>query len=120
MLNVTIVSNNAKKVIQVMRIVCFLMMLGLTSVYANSFPKGKCRWMSKPNTAVRSDQLQEQSGYTFLFSSEDERNKGISKATREELFDLLKNFKNGISFDKYELVILRKEQIPCKKRATCR
>ena len=106
-----------KKVIQVMRIVCFLMMLGLTSVYANSFSQRKVSLDVQNQTLLHVlDQLQEQSGYTFLFSSEDVRGiKGISlKATREELFDVLKKCLQGtgISFEvNNELVILRKEQV---------
>ena len=97
-----------------MKIGFFLLVLSLTSVHATTFSQQKVSLDVKNETLLHVlDILQEQSGYTFLFSSEDvEEIKGISlQANDADLFDVLKKCLNGtgISFQVTErLVVLRK------------
>ena len=58
----------------------FLLVLGFTSVHATSFSQQKINLDVKNETLLHVlDILQEQSGYTFLFSSEDVKDvKGTS------------------------------------------
>ncbi|MFO3726258.1 SusC/RagA family TonB-linked outer membrane protein [Butyricimonas muris] len=97
-----------------MKIGFFLLVLSLTSVHATTFSQQKVSLDVKNETLLHVlDILQEQSGYTFLFSSEDVKEiKGISlQANDADLFDVLKKCLNGtgISFQVTErLVVLRK------------
>ena len=71
----------------------FLLVLGFTSVHATTFSQQKVNLDVKNETLLHVlDILQEQSGYTFLFSSEDVKDvKGISLQVQGEgLFDVLK------------------------------
>ena len=97
-----------------MKIGFFLLVLSLTSVHATTFSQQKVSLDVKNETLLHVlDILQEQSGFTFLFSSEDVKEiKGISlQANDADLFDVLKKCLNGtgISFQVTErLVVLRK------------
>mgnify|MGYP000231749573 FL=1 len=76
----------------------FLLVLGFTSVHATSFSQQKINLDVKNETLLHVlDILQEQSGYTFLFSSEDVKDvKGISLQVQGVgLFDVLKKFLVG-------------------------
>ena len=66
----------------------FLLVLGFTSVHATSFSQQKINLDVKNETLLHVlDILQEQSGYTFLFSSEDVKDvKGISLQVQEKVF----------------------------------
>ncbi len=106
-----------KKMLRVMKIGFFLLVLGLTSVHATTFSQQKVSLEVKDKTLLHVlDLLQEQSGYTFLFSSEDVKDvKGISlRAQGEDLFDVLKKclVGTGLVFEINEhLVVLRKENV---------
>ena len=65
--------------LRVMKMGFFLLVLGFTSVHATSFSQQKVNLDVKNETLLHVlDILQEQSGYTFLFSSEDVKDvKGI-------------------------------------------
>ena len=95
----------------------FLLVLGFTSVHATSFSQQKINLDVKNETLLHVlDILQEQSGYTFLFSSEDVKDvKGISLQVQGEgLFDVLKKclVGTGLVFEINEhLVVLRREDV---------
>ena len=100
-----------------MKIGFFLLVLGFTSVHATSFSQQKVNLDVKNETLLHVlDILQEQSGYTFLFSSEDVKDvKGISLQVQGEgLFDVLKKclVGTGLVFEINEhLVVLRREDV---------
>ena len=103
-----------KKVLQVMKIGLLLFVLGLTSVNATTFSQQKVSFDVKDQTLVYVlDLLQEQSDYTFLFSSADVRDVKVSmRADGMEVFDVLRKCLDGtgIVFEVNEkLVVLRKE-----------
>lgn len=106
-----------KKMLHVMKLGFFLTTLALTSVHATTFSQPKVSLDVKNQTLLYVlDQLQEQSDYTFLFSSEDVKDvKGISlKLQNEDLFEVLKKCLagTGIVFERNEhLVVLRKENV---------
>ena len=89
-------------------------MLSLTSVHATTFSQQKVSLDVKNGTLLHVlDLLQEQSGYTFLFSSEDVKNvTNLSiKVENEDLFNVLKQCLQGtcLSFEVNEkLVVLRR------------
>ncbi len=95
----------------------FLLVLGFTSVHATTFSQQKVNLDVKNETLLHVlDILQEQSGYTFLFSSEDVKDvKGISLQVQGEgLFDVLKKclVGTGLVFEINEhLVVLRREDV---------
>lgn len=96
-----------------MKIGFFLLVLGLTSVHATTFSQRKVSLDVKNETLLHVlDILQEQSGYTFLFSSGDIKNvTNISiKVENADLFDVLQRCVQGtrLNFEVSErLVILR-------------
>ena len=111
-----------KKMLRVMRIGFFLLVLGLTSVHATTFSQQKVSLDVKNETLLRVlDLLQEQSGYTFLFSSEDVKEvKNLSiRVKNKNLFDVLGQCLQGthLSYEVNEkLVVLRLQaQEPEKK-----
>ena len=97
-----------------MKIGFFLLVLSLTSVHATTFSQQKVSLDVKNGTLLHVlDLLQEQSGYTFLFSSEDVKNvTNLSiKVENEDLFNVLKQCLQGtcLSFEVNEkLVVLRR------------
>lgn len=103
-----------KKMLRVMKIGFFLLVLSLTSVHAVTFSQQKVSLDVKNETLLHVlDILQEQSGYTFLFSSEDVKNvTNLSlKVENEDLFNVLKRCLQGtyLSFEINEnLVVLRR------------
>ena len=102
-----------KKMLRVMKMGFFLLVLGFTSVHATTFSQQKVNLDVKNETLLHVlDLLQEQSGFTFLFSSEDVKNvTNLSmKVENADLFDVLKRCLQGtgLSFEVNErLVILR-------------
>lgn len=102
-----------KKMLRVMKIGFFLLVLGLTSVHATTFSQQKVSLDVKNETLLRVlDLLQEQSGYTFLFSSEDVKEvKNLSiRVKNKNLFDVLGQCLQGthLSYEVNEkLVVLR-------------
>ena len=97
-----------------MKIGFFLLVLSLTSVHATTFSQQKVNLDVKNKSLLHVlDLLQEQSGYTFLFSSEDVKNvTNLSiKVENEDLFNVLKQCLQGtcLSFEVNEkLVVLRR------------
>ena len=78
--------------LRVMKIGFFLLVLGLTSVHATTFSQQKVNLNVKNVTLLHVlDLLQEQSEFSFLFSSEDVKNvTNLSvKAYNEDLFEVL-------------------------------
>lgn len=102
-----------KKMLRVMKIGFFLLVLSLTSVHATTFSQQKVNLDVKNKSLLHVlDLLQEQSGYTFLFSSEDIR--GVTnlsvKAENEDLFAVLKRCLQGTNLNfevSGQLVVLR-------------
>lgn len=103
-----------KKMLRVMKVVLFLMVLGLTSVYATTFSQQKVTFEVKNQTLLYVlDLLQEQSEYTFLFSSEDIKEvKGISLSVDNmDVFEVLEKCLTGtgITFEINDrLVVLKR------------
>ena len=96
-----------------MKIGFFLLVLSLTSVHATTFSQQKVNLDVKNKSLLHVlDLLQEQSGYTFLFSSEDIKSvTDLSvKAENENVFDVLQRCLQGTNL-RYEvsgqLVVLR-------------
>lgn len=111
-----------KKMLRVMKIGFFLLVLGFTSVHATSFSQQKVNLDVKNETLLHVlDLLQEQSGFTFLFSSEDVKNvTNLSmKVGNANLFDVLERCLKGTRLN-YEvnrkLVILRLQQQEPEKK----
>ena len=102
-----------EKMFRVMKIGFFLLVLNLTSVYAITFSQQKVNLDVKNESLLHVlDILQEQSGYTFLFSSADVKKvTDLSvKAENEDLFDVLKRCLQGtdLVFEvSGQLVVLR-------------
>ena len=88
-----------KKMLRVMKIGFFLLVLGLTSVHATTFSQQKVNLNVKNVTLLHVlDLLQEQSEFSFLFSSEDVKNvTNLSvKAKNEDLFEALNTVKKHL------------------------
>ena len=102
-----------KKMLRVMKIGFFLLVLGLTSVHATTFSQQKVNLNVKNVTLLHVlDLLQEQSEFSFLFSSEDVKNvTNLSvKAKNEDLFEVLRRCLQGtaLSFEvNGDLVVLK-------------
>ena len=96
-----------------MKIGFFLLVLGLTSVHATTFSQQKVNLNVKNVTLLHVlDLLQEQSEFSFLFSSEDVKNvTNLSvKAKNEDLFEVLRRCLQGtaLSFEvNGDLVVLK-------------
>ena len=96
-----------------MKIGFFLLVLGLTSVHATTFSQQKVNLKVKNVTLLHVlDLLQEQSEFSFLFSSEDVKNvTNLSvKAKNEDLFEVLRRCLQGtaLSFEvNGDLVVLK-------------
>lgn len=96
-----------------MKIGFFLLVLGLTSVHATTFSQQKVNLNVKNVTLLHVlDLLQEQSEFSFLFSSEDVKNvTNLSvKAKNENLFEVLRRCLQGtaLSFEvNGDLVVLK-------------
>lgn len=102
-----------KKMLRVTKVGFFLLVLGFMSIHVTVFSQEKVCLDIKNETLLHVlDALQEQSEYTFLFSSEDVKNvTNLSiKARDENVFDVLKRCLSGTGLN-YEvngkLVILR-------------
>jgi tonB-linked outer membrane protein, susC/ragA family len=99
--------------LRVMKIGFFLLVLGLTSVHATTFSQQKVNLNVKNVTLLHVlDLLQEQSEFSFLFSSEDVKNvTNLSvKAKNEDLFEVLRRCLQGtaLSFEvNGDLVVLK-------------
>lgn len=102
-----------EKMLRMMKIGFFLLVLSLTSVHATTFSQQKVSLDVKGETLLHVlDLLQEQSGYTFLFSSEDVKDvANLSvKAENEDLFAVLARCLQGtnLGFEvNGQLVVLR-------------
>ena len=102
-----------KKMLRVMKIGFFLLVLGLTSVHATTFSQQNVHLNVKNVTLLHVlDLLQEQSEFSFLFSSEDVKNvTNLSvKAKNEDLFEVLRRCLQGtaLSFEvNGDLVVLK-------------
>lgn len=96
-----------------MKIGFFLLVLGLTSVHATTFSQQKVNLNVKNVTLLHVlDLLQEQSEFSFLFSSEDVKNvtNFSVKAKNEDLFEVLRRCLQGtaLSFEvNGDLVVLK-------------
>ncbi len=96
-----------------MRIGLFLLVLSLTSVHATTFSQQKVNLDVKNKSLLHVlDLLQEQSDYTFLFSSTDVKNvTDLSvKAENEDLFEVLRRCLRGTDLEfeiSGQLVVLR-------------
>lgn len=96
-----------------MKIGFFLLVLSLTSVHATTFSQQKVSLDVKNESLLHVlDLLQEQSGYTFLFSSEDVKDVGnlSVKAENEDLFAVLERCLQGTNLNfevSGQLVVLR-------------
>ena len=102
-----------EKMLRMMKIGFFLLVLSLTSVHATTFSQQKVSLDVKNETLLYVlDLLQEQSGYTFLFSSEDVKevaNLSV-KAENEDLFAVLERCLQGTNLNfevSGQLVVLR-------------
>lgn len=101
-----------------MKIGLFLTVLTLTSVHAATFSQQKVSLNVKNQTLLSVlDYLQEQTDYTFLFSSEDVGGvKGISLQVQDEdFFEVLKKCLTGtgLAFEtNKQLIVLKKEVAP--------
>lgn len=98
-----------------MKIGFFLLVLGLTSVHAITFSQHRVNLDVKNKSLLHIlDLLQEQSEYTFLFSSEDMKSIGnlSVKAENEDLFAVLKLCLQGTNLNfeiSGQLIILRSQ-----------
>ena len=116
-----------EKTLRVMKIGFFLLVLSFTSVHAVCFSQQKVNLEVKNESLLHVlDLLQEQSDYTFLFSSEDVKDVvNISvKVKNKDLFDVLRLCLKGTDLDfeiNERLVVLQlREKISNQEKKTVR